>query len=72
VTWEHVASSSDDPLDTKVTFGKFEGYTWREVFEDDDGPSYVRWAVQNVGHSIGIELREALTDELEDGGFGLG
>lgn len=73
MTWGDVGSADGgkvEPLDRKVGFGKYAEHTWREVFEDDDGPSYVRWALKNVSR-LSDELQEALTDELEHGGFGL-
>ncbi len=35
-------------LDTPLDFGKFKGRTIEDILEEDGGPGYLLWALENV------------------------
>ena len=46
-------------LDDEITFGKYGGYTVREVL--DKNPGYLRWCIENLD---GIKFSEDVEAEL--------
>lgn len=54
------------PLDRIIEFGKYRNATWRQVLDHGDY-GYLWWVATLADHrSIDDELRDALTDAIED------
>lgn len=54
-----IIGSSD--LCKSITFGKYRGYTWKYVMEND--PDYIQWAEDNVEF---IEFSDAAWEKIEE------
>lgn len=52
--------------EVKVTFGKYKGLLWGQVFNDD--PNYIEWTINNV-EFLSEEVIEELTEELNNVGY---
>ena len=45
---EYSDDDLDDALEEEVGFGKYNGYTLREIMEDEDDSSYLEWLAENA------------------------
>lgn len=47
-------ASKETTIDDTITFGKYKGLTYRDVYDKD--PNYINWALENI-HTIEFDLK---------------
>lgn len=70
IDWRKLLKERDDLLDLEVSFGKFEGATWRQLIEspEEKHQDFVSWASYESS-VLSERLKQVLDEELMATGY---